>query len=92
MRVPMLLAGAASVWLFYLLLRRIAGERAALIGCGLLAADSLYLLDHLLRLGSGRAAAPAARRRHVAAGGLLPGAQRAGARLGRLLAGPGDVG
>ena len=44
MRVPMLLAGAASVWLFYLLLRRIAGERAAVIGCGLLAADSLYLL------------------------------------------------
>ena len=43
-RVPMLLAGAASVWLFYLLLRRAAGERAALLGCGLLAADSLYLL------------------------------------------------
>ena len=44
MRVPMLLAGAASVWLFYLLLRRIAGQRAALFGCGLLATDSLYLL------------------------------------------------
>jgi 4-amino-4-deoxy-L-arabinose transferase-like glycosyltransferase len=43
-RVPMLLAGAASVWLFYLLLRRAAGERAALLGCGLLATDSLYLL------------------------------------------------
>ena len=44
MRVPMLVAGAASVWLFYLLLRRIAGKRAAVVGCGLLAADSLYLL------------------------------------------------
>jgi len=44
LRDPMLLAGAASVWLFYLLLRRIAGERAAVIGCGLLAVDSLYLL------------------------------------------------
>jgi 4-amino-4-deoxy-L-arabinose transferase-like glycosyltransferase len=44
MRVPMLLAGAASVWLFYRLLRRVAGERAALFGCGLLATDSLYLL------------------------------------------------
>jgi 4-amino-4-deoxy-L-arabinose transferase-like glycosyltransferase len=43
-RLPMLLAGAASVWLFYRLLRRVAGERAALLGCGLLAADSLYLL------------------------------------------------
>jgi hypothetical protein len=36
--------GAASVWLFFLLLRRIAGLRAACIGCCLLAADSLYLL------------------------------------------------
>ena len=44
MRVPMLLAGAASVWLFYLLLRRVAGQRAALLGCGLLATDTLYLL------------------------------------------------
>jgi 4-amino-4-deoxy-L-arabinose transferase-like glycosyltransferase len=44
LRDPMLLAGVASVWLFYLLLRRIAGERAAVIGCGLLAVDSLYLL------------------------------------------------
>jgi 4-amino-4-deoxy-L-arabinose transferase-like glycosyltransferase len=44
MRFPMLLAGAATVWLFYLLLRRIAGLRAALFGCGLLATDSLYLV------------------------------------------------
>jgi len=40
----MLVAGAASIWLFYRLLRRIAGERAAVIGSTLLAADSLYLL------------------------------------------------
>jgi 4-amino-4-deoxy-L-arabinose transferase-like glycosyltransferase len=44
LREPVLLAGVASVWLFYLLLRRVAGERAAIIGCGLLAVDSLYLL------------------------------------------------
>jgi hypothetical protein len=43
-RLPMLLAGALSIWLFYFLLRRIAGERAALFGCGLLAVDSMYLL------------------------------------------------
>ncbi len=43
-RVPMLLAGAASVWLFYLFLRRAAGERAALIGSALLAVDPIYLL------------------------------------------------
>jgi 4-amino-4-deoxy-L-arabinose transferase-like glycosyltransferase len=44
MRLPMLLAGAATVWLFYVLLRRVAGLRAALFGCGLLATDSLYLV------------------------------------------------
>jgi hypothetical protein len=44
MRLPVLLAGAATVWLFYLLLRRVAGLRAALFGCALLATDSLYLL------------------------------------------------
>ncbi len=62
LREPMLLAGVASVWLFYLLLRRIAGERAAIVGCALLAVDSMYLLtacfdwgpvalQHLLLLG-----------------------------------------
>lgn len=44
MRAPMLLAGTVSVWFFYLFLRRAAGQRAAIIGCGLLATDSLYLL------------------------------------------------
>jgi 4-amino-4-deoxy-L-arabinose transferase-like glycosyltransferase len=44
LRDPVLLAGVASVWLFFLLLRRVAGARAAIIGCGLLAVDSLYLL------------------------------------------------
>ena len=62
LREPALLFGAASVWLFFLLLRRIAGERAAVIGCGLLAVDATYLLtatfdwgpvalQHLLLLG-----------------------------------------
>ena len=44
LRDPVLLAGVASVWLFFLLMRRVAGERAAIIGCGLLAVDSMYLL------------------------------------------------
>jgi Dolichyl-phosphate-mannose-protein mannosyltransferase len=43
-REPALIFGAASVWLFFLLLRRIAGDRVSLVGCWLLAADSLYLL------------------------------------------------
>jgi hypothetical protein len=44
LRVPMLLAGALSVWMFYRLLRRIAGGRAALAGAALLATDPVYLL------------------------------------------------
>jgi len=43
-REPALLIGAASLWVFYRLLRRIASPRAALIGCVLLATDSQYLL------------------------------------------------
>ena len=43
-REPALLIGACSVWFFFLLLRRMAGDRAGLIGCWLLAADSIYLL------------------------------------------------
>ena len=43
-RLPMLLAGALSVWLFFCLLARLAGDRAALIGTALLATDATYLL------------------------------------------------
>jgi hypothetical protein len=45
-REPMLLAGVASLWLFFLLLRRTGGNLAAYIGCALLAFDSLYLLTN----------------------------------------------
>jgi hypothetical protein len=62
MRIPMVIVGAISIWLFFLLVRRIAGERAAVIGCTLLAVDSAYLLtlcfdwgpvalQHLLMIG-----------------------------------------
>lgn len=44
LRLPMVLAGAATVWLFFRLLYRIAGIRAAVIGCALLASDATYLL------------------------------------------------
>jgi hypothetical protein len=67
-REPMLLVGVASLWLFFLLLRRVAGDRAALIGCAILALDSLYLLticfdwgpvafQHLLMIGGSLALA-----------------------------------
>jgi 4-amino-4-deoxy-L-arabinose transferase-like glycosyltransferase len=62
-RVPVILAGAASIWLLYRILLKISGRRAALIGCSLLATDAAYLLtstfdwgpvalDHLLLLGA----------------------------------------
>jgi 4-amino-4-deoxy-L-arabinose transferase-like glycosyltransferase len=44
LRLPMLLAGAASIWIFFLLMRRIAGSRAAAIAAIVLAADAQYLL------------------------------------------------
>ena len=61
-RIPALLAGAATVWLLYLLVRRIAGTRAALAACALLATDAAFVLttcmdwgpvaiQHLLLLG-----------------------------------------
>ncbi|MBS1858776.1 MAG: glycosyltransferase family 39 protein [Acidobacteria bacterium] len=43
-RLPMLLAGVATIWLFYRFLERLAGRRAAIVGSALLATDSLYLL------------------------------------------------
>jgi 4-amino-4-deoxy-L-arabinose transferase-like glycosyltransferase len=65
LRVPVLLAGAASLWLFFLLLFRIAGERAAVIGCILLAADSTYLLTATFDWG------PVALQHLLCVGGLL---------------------
>ena len=65
LRIPVLLAGVASVWLFFLLLRRAAGERAAIIGCGLLAVDSLYLLTTCFDWG------PVALQHLLLVGGLL---------------------
>lgn len=44
LREPVLLAGALSIVVFFLVLRKASGERAALIGCGLLATDSIYLI------------------------------------------------
>lgn len=43
-RESSLTIGAVSIWLFYLVMRRAAGRLAAVIGCAILAADSLYLL------------------------------------------------
>jgi len=44
LREPALCMGALSIWLFFLLMRRVAGPRSAGIACGLLAVDAVYLL------------------------------------------------
>ena len=64
-REPALVAGAASIWLFYLLLRRTVGERAAIVGCCLLAADTMYLLTSVFDWG------PVALQHLLLTGGML---------------------
>ena len=44
LRVPAVLAGVLTLWLFFALLDRIAGRKAAWIGVLLLATDSVFLL------------------------------------------------
>lgn len=65
LRDPVLVAGVLGLWLFYLLMRRMAGERAAVIGCSLLAVDSLYLLTICFDWG------PVALQHLLTVGGLL---------------------
>jgi hypothetical protein len=43
-RIPALLIGAASVWLFYRLALNVVGARGALLGTALLATDTSYML------------------------------------------------
>ncbi len=44
LRVPALVLGAVSVWLFFLTARRLGGAKAALAAAALLATDACYLL------------------------------------------------
>lgn len=43
-RVPVLIAGGSTVFIFFYLLRRVAGNKIALAGCALLATDPVFLL------------------------------------------------
>ncbi|MGH9629001.1 MAG: glycosyltransferase family 39 protein, partial [Bryobacteraceae bacterium] len=80
-RFPVLLIGAATVSLFYVFLRRVASERAALAGCALLATDSIFLfttrldwgpvaLQHLLLVGGCAALVLFQQRKSLAALGV----------------------
>ncbi len=66
LRLPTLLAGVASIWLFFLLMRRIGGNRAAAIATVLLATDAQYLLTSCFDWGP-----VAFQHLLMAAGGLL---------------------
>ena len=44
LRLPALLVGAGSVWMFFALLERVAGRRAAIAGALLLATDASFVL------------------------------------------------
>src|ERR1035438_5173891 len=44
LRLPTVLAGAAAIWLFFLLLDRTISRRAAWIGAALLATDSMFVI------------------------------------------------
>ncbi len=51
LRFPMVLAGAATVFIFFLLATRAAGPRAAIIGLALLATDPLFLMTDTIDWG-----------------------------------------
>lgn len=51
LRLPVLLIGAVSVWLFFLLARRLAGTPAAVAATALLATDACYLLTSVFDWG-----------------------------------------
>ena len=72
LRLPMLLFAAASLWLFFELLDRTIGYRAAWIGTLLLATDTSYLLLNVADLWSGDFAVLVEAGRAGAAGALSP--------------------
>ncbi|MEN6532583.1 MAG: glycosyltransferase family 39 protein [Bryobacteraceae bacterium] len=64
-RLPVLLLGAVTIWLFFILLRKISGIRAALAGTALLATDASYLLTSVFDWG------PVVLQHLLAVGGVL---------------------
>ena len=50
-RIPVLLMGAATIWLFFVLLRKLSGMAAATAGCILLATDTIFLLTDIFDWG-----------------------------------------
>ena len=51
LRTPTVLVGAAAVWLFFLLLDRTIGRRAAWIGAALLATDTMFVILEAIDFG-----------------------------------------
>ena len=83
-RVPVLLIGSATIWLFFLLLRRLSGSLAAAAGALLLATDTMFLLTDTFDWG------PVALQHLLLVGGMLclyRYYEVCGDRLGYLFAG-----
>jgi hypothetical protein len=51
LRLPVLLIGAITIALFYRLLQQVVGKRAAIVGCFLLATDTIFLMTTLFDWG-----------------------------------------
>lgn len=64
-RVPVLLAGALTVWLFFLFVRYLAGTRAGIVAAALLATDASFVLTTCLDWG------PVALQHFLLLGGLV---------------------
>jgi hypothetical protein len=64
-RLPVLLLGGVTIWMFFLLLRRVLDSRSAAIGCALLATDTTYLLTTCFDWG------PVALQHALSIGGVL---------------------
>jgi len=76
LREPAVFAGVATVWLFFLLMRRVAGNRAAAVAVVLLAADPVFVLTRVYDFGP-----------HVLTALLLIAALLAGGEVAAFLVG-----
>lgn len=79
LRVPVMLAGAATIWLFASLLARLGGPRAAAIGALLLATDPIFLTTTVFDWG------PVALQQLLLVGAMLALVRFSGERRDRYL-------
>lgn len=79
-RIPPVLAGAVTIWLFYLVVMRIAGMRAAVVATVLFSTDTMFILTNTFDWG------PVALQHLLLVGGLLAFLKFHESRKARMLA------